>query len=207
MANLAYVPTSTLQALLKSADPKSTMYVRILTANRLALGTDPLTPSTVIDFSKEKVLPYGQDESSRAAAQPATAPGANVIEVPAWRPSRRGGEYWFEMDGRRVECRSLKELLSAGLLALESAQPGTIEKLSHIKPRSRRIVARDPKQLFDKDHLAKDYAEKLTEGWFFGTNNSANETNAWLQRACECAGVTCGEQFKTSISEDHLRAL
>src|SRR5262249_24744469 len=161
-------------------------------ANRLALGTDPLAPSTVIDFSKERVLPYAPDETPVASVQPGpAATSASAIEVPKWRTPRRSGEYWFGIDDRRVECRSLKQLLSAGLLALESASPGTLEKLSHIKPRSKRVVARDPKHLFElRDDLAKKYAEKLNEGWFFGINNSANETNTWLERACSCAGMT-----------------
>ena len=41
------------------------------------------------------------------------------------------------------------------------------ENIFLVKPRSRRIVARDPKLLFDRDDLAKNYAEKLNEGWFF----------------------------------------
>jgi hypothetical protein len=91
-------------------------------------------------------------------------------------------------------------LLAEGLRAFEAAKPGTLEKLPHIKPRSRRIVSRDPKQLFDKPHLAKDYAEKLNDDWYFGTNNSAMETNTWLQRACSCAGLLWDKDFKTSLT-------
>jgi hypothetical protein len=61
-------------------------------------------------------------------------------------------------------------------------------------------VARDPKLLFDKEHLARDYSEKLRNGWFFGTNNSAHETNTWLQRACEIAGLAWDKDFKTSMT-------
>jgi hypothetical protein len=60
--------------------------------------------------------------------------------------------------------------------------------------------ARGSKLLFDRDDLAKNYAEKLNEGWFFGINNSANETNTWLERACSCAGMTWGQKFKTSLT-------
>jgi hypothetical protein len=102
--------------------------------------------------------------------------------------------------GKRTECRSLKELLALALLSIEKAAPGTFHKLTHVKPRSRRIGARNPKDLFDKQHLAKDYAEKLgKEGWYFGTNNSAAETGNWLQPASEIAGLKWGEQFKTSL--------
>jgi len=58
-----------------------------------------------------------------------------------------------------------------------------------IKSRTRRIVARDPSHLFDKQHLSEDHSERLIDGWWYGTNNSASQTRAWLQRACSCAGL------------------
>ena len=94
----------------------------------------------------------------------------------------------------------MRDLLAGGLRALQEARPGTLEKLSHIKPRSRRIVARHPKDLFDKDHLAQEYAVKLSDGWYYGTNNSAQETNAWLERASSCAGLKWGAEFKTNMT-------
>lgn len=118
--------------------------------------------------------------------------------------TRRSGNYWLELNGHRVEHSSLKDLLSEGLRALEQTRPGTLEKLTRIKPRSKRIVARDPKHLFDRSHLAKGCSEKLIDGWWFGTNNSADETNAWLERACSCSGFIWGEDFKTSLSDNVL---
>jgi hypothetical protein len=151
------------------------------------------------------VLPFAAPEQSAQAVQsePVQLEGkwpSKPNDIPGWRPSRRGGQYWFELNGKRSEFHSLRDLLAGGLSALEDARPSTLEKLSHIKPRSRRIVARDPKELFDKDHLAKDYAEKLKDGWYYGTNNSANETNSWLERACSCAGLKWDTEFKTSIT-------
>src|SRR5438876_11413595 len=102
-------------------------------------------------------------------------PQALTPEAGDSKTSRRSGDCWFEIKGRRIDCRSLKELLSGGLRALEEARPDTLEKLSHIKPRTRRIVARDPKQLFDREHLAELHSEPLIDGWSYGTNNSAAE--------------------------------
>lgn len=183
--------------------------VRILASNRLALGTDPLTPSAVIDLSTERVLPFSATEQAPEATQPEPSQwSSNSVDVPgSWRVSRRGGEYWFELNGKRSAFHSLRDLLAGGLRTLEQARPGTLEKLSLIKPRSRRIVAHDPKDLFDKDHLAKECAEKLMDGWYYGTNNSANETNTWLERACSCAGLTWDTEFKTSISVEMILRL
>jgi hypothetical protein len=200
MASFSYATTAKFTDLLNIADPKKSMYLRILSSTRIAIGPDPMKPIAVIDLAKEEILPFSEEPLK--ATEPAPSEGqwtSNPDEVPGWRSSRKGGEYWFELNGKRSDFHSLRDLLAGGLKALEEARPGTLEKLSHIKPRSRRIVARDPKDLFDKDHLAKDYADKLTDGWYYGTNNSANETNVWLERAASCAGLKWGEEFKTSI--------
>ena len=202
MASVSFVQVSKLVDLLSAAGPTKSMYLRILSSTRLAVGTDPLNPSAVIDLAKEKVVPFSDEATKVPEPVPAANSGwtSNPDDVPGWRSSRRGGEYWFELNGKRSEFHSLRDLLAGALRALEKVRPGTLEKLSHIKPRSRRIVARDPKDLFDKERLAKEYAEKLTDGWFYGTNNSANETNTWLERACSCAGLKLGTEFKTSLA-------
>lgn len=100
----------------------------------------------------------------------------------------------------RVECGSLRELLGESLKALEGARPGTLDKLSHIKPKSKRIVSHDKKALFDSEHLSEEYGAKLLNGWWYGTNNSAQETNTWIERAAGCAGLKWGKDVRTSIT-------
>ncbi|MCC6776428.1 MAG: hypothetical protein IT537_07290 [Hyphomicrobiales bacterium] len=203
MASVSFIAANRLVELLREADTDKNLYVRVLTSNRLALGADPLAPSAVLDLSKERVLPFSvSEQAGLTRTEPALADvngGAGSEELSDWRPSRRGGEYWFELMGKRVQFYSLRDLLAGGLRALEESRPGTLEKLSLIKPRSRRIVAHHPKDLFEKERLAKEYAEKLSDGWYYGTNNSAHETNSWLERACSCAGLKWGTEFKTSL--------
>jgi hypothetical protein len=155
----------------------------------------------VIELSKEKVSPFDTEASNAVEQLPIVEPppshsagGSKIV--------RRSGKYWFELKGQRCECGTLKELLSKGLPMLEQHQPGTLDRLHHIKPKTKRIVARDPRQLFDREHLAQKHAEKLNDEWWFGTNNSAPETEAWLERACECAGIGWGKEFKTSLNMD-----
>ena len=88
---------------------------------------------------------------------------------------------------------------TAGLTLIEEHFPGTLEELSKTKLRSRRIVAKDRNDLFSNPKLTKKYAEKLKEGWYYGTNNSSAETRAWLERACLAAGIRYGTDFKTSF--------
>jgi hypothetical protein len=37
------------------------------------------------------------------------------------------------------------------------------------------------------------------DGWWFGTNNSRDETIAWLKRGCELAGLSWGEDFSVAL--------
>lgn len=198
-----FMPAPKLGAML-SSDTCRNMVIWVLDVNRLVLGTDPLRPTQVIDFQEEKIGPYNQV----GRPQPAEPPGTRLPVTPSTVPpnvnrpklSRRSGDYWFEINGHRTACGSLKEVLSGGLRALQEARPGTLEKLSHIKPRSKHIVAHDPNHLFTNPELVKTCTERLVNGWWYGTNNSAPETNRWLERACQMSGLRWGVDFKTSLT-------
>jgi hypothetical protein len=180
-----------LAALLKSSDPKGVMHVQVL-GDRVVLGVNPSQPTHMVDFSNERVVPYAASAIQTSSSE---MPSSNGVKFP-----RRSGDYWFEIKGKRTECGSLKELLAEALKVLERTKPGTLDSLSRIRGRSRRIVARDPGQLFDKPRLVKKYAEKLNGGWYYGTNNSARETGVWLERGAECAGLTLGSDFIISLN-------
>jgi hypothetical protein len=94
----------------------------------------------------------------------------------------------------------LRELLGEGLRSIEVSRPGTLEKLSHVKPGTKRIVARERRMLFDSEHLCDEYGDQLIDGWWYGTNNSSQETYRWLERACDCAGLKWGEDLRTNLS-------
>jgi hypothetical protein len=189
MASIMSAPK--LADLLRSVDTQGAMHVQVL-GERVVLGVNPLQPTHMIDFSNERVIPYTAPVSQRS-------PSSGASPTNGVKFSRRSGDYWFEIKGKRTECRSLKELLAEALKSLERAKPGTLDQLSRIRGRSRRIVARDANQLFDKPHLVKEYGEKLSSGWFYGTNNSARETCVWLQRGAECAGLALGSDFILSL--------
>ncbi len=190
MATVSFISAAKLVELVQSANKGGEMFVRVVSGNRLALGNDPMLPTISIDLSREKVGPYS--EAKVAVPEPAADP---VVA----RASRRSGDYWVEVRGNRIECGSLKELLAETLKAIEVTAPGTLEKLSHIKPRSKRIVSHDKKALFDLEHLSEEYGAKLANGWWYGTNNSAPETKTWLKRAVGCAGLKWGKDVRTSL--------
>jgi hypothetical protein len=191
MASLAFIQASKLIDLLRSADKRGEMYVRVMSANRLALGADPMNPTTSIDLSKELVGPFAKSTAGVPEPEPQSSP----------KSARRSGDYWFEIKGKQKKVSSVRELLGEALRGMEAHSPGTLEKLSYIRPKKKRIVSRDKKALFDSEHLVDKFAEKLMNGWWYGVNNSTVETENWLKRACECAGLKWGESFRTSLSE------
>jgi hypothetical protein len=168
------------------------MNVRILTSNQLAVGADPLNPSLVIDFTKEAVRPFKQDNAKEKPLE--EKPAVTHTQ----RTSRQTGRYLLDFMGSTTECRSLKELLGQGLRELEKYQPGLLKQLSAIKPRTKRIVAREPSQLFDQSDLSEKYADQLVDGWWYGTNNSADETRTWLKRGAELANLIWDKDMSVS---------
>jgi hypothetical protein len=184
---VSLIKTQRLRELLQSADPTGEMFAQILPDGRLGLGSDPFRPEVGIDFGAERALQI-------------SAEGLPSQQQPAELPRQRGRPaYDFELRGQVIRSGSLKEVLRHGLLAFERMVPGTLEKLSLIKPRSKRIVAHDRNDLFESRNLTKDFSERLDADWWFGTNNSAQETRAWLERAAACSGLDWGRDCSTNF--------
>lgn len=184
MASVSFISTSKLVQLLTSADQQKVLRVRVLNSTHLSLETEHFQQVSLIDLAEEKIVLRTEK-----------------IEMaePAPRMSRKSGKYNFVAFGYEKDTYSLKELLAEGLKLLEKKRPGTLEKLAKIKNNTKRIVSKNPADLFDTEGLSERYAEKLTNEWWYGTNNSRQETSAWLQRACKCAGVKWGADFSTSL--------
>jgi hypothetical protein len=198
MANLAYMPASKLADLLRALDANKGIYA-VLRDNQLTLGNDPFKPTALVDFSDEAIRPFNGPGLEHPGASPPQGPQSPLNSGAGSKSPRRSGDYWLEIKGYRLNCGSLKQLLAAALTALEEAVPGTLDKLSRVKGRSRHIVAREPGLLFNKRHLSEKYAEQLMPGWWFGTNNSAEQTQVWLKRACKLSSLTWGEDFRISL--------
>jgi hypothetical protein len=209
MASVSFIRSGKLIGLLSTADPTGQMFVMVKATNRLALGSDPFNPSLTLDLTKEITAPYLLESSAANVNRSGEAlNGEHKDHPPSSAPTlhhvahglgRDTGKCWFRMNGQRTECRSRIELLTSALQAIELMRPGTSEKLSHIKKRTKRIIARNPTELFESQHLVRDYAKQLGNGWWIGTNNSSAETRRWLIHAVECAGLRWGSDFDTSI--------
>jgi hypothetical protein len=187
--SITAIDATKLAKLLAATNSGKNLKVWVLTPDELAFGIEPPLRMGTIDLISEQVRANGHSEPDAPAEPPRPAPA---------RLSRRTGQYLLEIKGRTIECSSLKEMLAEGLRALEVHKKGTLDKLAAAKSRTRRIVSRDPSKLFDKTHLEEKHAEPLMEGWWYGTNNSALETNRWLRQACALAGLTWDRDFSTS---------
>jgi hypothetical protein len=191
----SFISASKLVQLLNTANVKNDMHVQILD-NQLVLGIDPINPTSVVDLSMEIVRSLSKADGLRA---PQPLEKVVSYEGASHRSSRKSGKYLLEVKGQTFEHGSLPSLLSEGLRAVEEHKKGTLEKLSAIKSRTKRIVSRDPNALFEQRRLVEKHSEKLMEGWYFGTNNSAAETKKWLKRASDIVGFQWGKDFSVSI--------
>lgn len=185
MAKESFVTVESLQKALGSSRVRRGYRVSILSSHTLAIGSGTEPRKLIFDFESEQL--------SAGETTPQRRRWADLQELTAQRKpeskSKRVSGTWTFTHGSFEICKtSLPDLLEAVLLHLESVHPGTLHELSRIKPRTRRIVARRADDLFDQKHLA-DKSRRIADGWWMGTNNSANETRNWIRRACEIAGI------------------
>lgn len=112
--------------------------------------------------------------------------------VPRQRHSRKRDDYLCEVSGAVIGGHSLKETLKNVLLALESKQPGFIERLAaHRTVRGRRIVARKPQEIYPGNpELAEQCAERLDTRWWYDTNISFRQTQKYLDVISTIGEVT-----------------
>ena len=189
MANKSFLGTTTLQTLLAQADQHGASVVWVYSENQLALGNDPFNPTYIVELGAEALRPVAPND----ALPPPTVP------TPRGRPRRDYMRYFVAIRGERMNSSSLKELLSDALLGIEEVSPGTLDELTKVKPRTKRIVARDPSNLCEQKELVKQYAAKLTDGWWYGTNNNLEETLTWIQRAAKISALEWGKDIQTNI--------
>lgn len=185
MAQVSFTQSKKLRDLLLKADPGGSLLVRVQSSTKLVLGHDPFNPIMTIDLAREAVKPY--QKSSAAHGQVEEAQSTFKKKLP-----RQSGRHTLTLLGEQRDFPSLKELLAHALINIERAKPGTLEALSQIKPRSKRIVATSPTLLFEDQALCQEYSERLEGRWWYGTNNSRDETKRWIQRAAALAGLHWG---------------
>jgi hypothetical protein len=90
MANIAFASVGKLIELLNVATAGEDAYVRVLSANRLAVGVDPLHPTHLIDLSREVLLACNQLESPTNPASVLHFGSSDTNGSKATRPTEPG---------------------------------------------------------------------------------------------------------------------
>lgn len=98
-------------------------------------------------------------------------------------------KYLIETSEKEIIVGSATQLLLVGLDVIETMKPGTLDKLSKMKRRTKRPVAKNRFDLYDTEH-PESHSEYIASGYFVATNNSAAESKGILKRAIEAAGLS-----------------
>ena len=117
------------------------------------------------------------------------------------RRTQSGGKIrGFVLRGQRVECRNARTTLTHIIQRLDRDSPRFMESFAEAaKGKTRRLVARNRSNLYDKSHLEK-HSVDLGNGWWMGTNLNAAAIRQHILTACRVAGIRFGSQL-TLIEE------
>ena len=106
------------------------------------------------------------------------------------RVSRSSGDYLLYVLGGEIGVRSVREALRTALLKIESAKPGSLDKLSGRQTKKgRRIVARKAEDIYPNRPQLLQYAAELNSEWYFDTNISRTTCERYLEIIGSVAGI------------------
>lgn len=165
-----------------SSVPLGAQHVWLDDCHGLVVGDYP-TPQMRFDFASEALV----------SVAPASPKEKKVISFLA-QARRVGQRYELETEDAIYKFGSATQLLIEGLNIIEDKFPGTLEKFSTRKKRSKCPVARTRAELYDVPHPESHSAE-LKAGYYVATNNKDPEARGFLREAAEIAGLKWGKNF------------
>ena len=102
----------------------------------------------------------------------------------------------FVFRDQREETGSARGALTALLTRLDREDPAFMEQFSVASTtRSRRLIAKNRADLYDKSHLADEHSLQLPNGWWLGTNLSQKQIRSHIKTACSVAGIGFGSEL------------
>ncbi|MBN2907560.1 MAG: hypothetical protein JXJ18_12695 [Rhodobacteraceae bacterium] len=112
------------------------------------------------------------------------------------RSSRSSGIYDFTLLGKPIQESSLRSAYLTCLRALQARDSGFFERLSLEETPGRRLVAKNPRDLYKKSpDLAESHAEKVDGIWYVDLNLSEPQVVQRLKIACRVAGLEFGSDL------------
>jgi hypothetical protein len=149
-------------------------------------------------LEKEEQRQFEADELSRSTT---TAP-----EVPPRGRRRKSGVLNYRLFGQTVEGASYRAMLTDVLKQLAKTDREFLQRFSDEGGRTRKFVSKNAADLYrGRPDLAEEFKESIGDGWWVGTNYSAREIVAIVQRACQVAGIAWGIDLLVSEPEDEER--
>ena len=149
----------------------------------LVTGTFPKALAK-FDFTEERLVALTDTSASHEKKRISHLPQARRVVK----------RYELETDKEIHLFGSATQLLVEGLNLLEELTPGTLEKFSRLKGRSKRAVAKSRDELYDLPRPEK-YSQQLKSGFYVATNNKDSEARGFLRQAAEFAGFKWGKNF------------
>lgn len=186
-----HIGAERLIALIRRAASRGASVAWIDPAYGLVLGDQTGSGRCYIDIGKEEIVAIGAGrEGAELPDSPPPVIGAPVLDLELNEPGgRRTGSYRLTLEGRIFGAKSQKQLLLLGLQLIERERPGSLEKLSVEKSRTKRVVSRERASLNKNPSLALKFSERIEGDWWVFTNNSFGETTKFLRRAAFLAGL------------------
>ncbi len=114
------------------------------------------------------------------------------------RQERFSGSLGFLLNGKEHWATSAKEVLINAFEEITKLTPDFPEKFVALPKhgRNRRYMAKNREELYEKSpHLIEKHSYQLSNGYWIGTNYSQAQIRQILQKACQVADLTWGEEF------------
>lgn len=116
------------------------------------------------------------------------------------RANKGSREITYELLGYEHTARNAKEALLKILQELARDDPRFFERLApRVKTRQRNHIAARKEDVYPSRPDLADHATEIRPGWWIGLNIANREKRRILERACDVAGLTFGEDLKIDL--------
>ena len=144
----------------------------------------------------------------RARRSTEPGPGASRQVQPPSRAThgKRSRIVGFELGNERTDTGSAIATLAEVIKRFAREDPSFMERFSEATVgRSRRVVARTPDELYEREDFVKEYSRDLGNGWWLGTNRPADTIRRNIEAACRLADVRFGSELRLIEAEHGWR--
>ena len=170
---------------IKVLEPAKFPHVWLKAEATLQFGTYPKSTATYSFTTEELELHAEVDTKPVTTEMHDDCPEGEIVDLRHLAP-RRTESIDLVFSDLVMRCGSATQALLRGLEEIERRSPGTLDRLSEKKARSKRPVHRQRQALFDMPSQAK-HSEQIESGHWVGTNNKRLEALNVLRSAAEIA--------------------